>query len=168
MRRKVNMHRMGLSAVLGAIGLCLFAGAALAAGPVTTLEQQLDIWSAVIPQVEKNPATALASLPSLIPQYGNWCGLGTTAFNAPAVDDVDCACRSHDQSPGYSSPLPTLEQVVRADRQFVADLSQAAASTPYGELYREGAIQVMEAKTTYEQANQTILLGGCSDCRNIQ
>lgn len=151
-----------------AVWMCVAPMAALATGPVTTLDQQLEIWNEIIPKVEKDPSTLAASLPSLIPQYGNWCGLGTTVITALPVDGVDCACLAHDLSPGYTSPLPTLEQVVQADQKFVADLSLAVPSTPYGALYKEVAIQVIEAKSTYEQANQTLLLSGCADCLKTQ
>jgi len=135
---------------------------------VTTLEQQVAIWNDVVPLVEKNPASLAVNLSGLVPQYGNWCGLQATAANAFPIDGVDNACRSHDLSPGYSAKLPTLEQVVQADRQFVADLSLAVPSTPYGDMYKEGAIQVMQAKTTYEQANRTTVLSGCADCDKTQ
>ena len=130
---------------------------------VTTLAQQEAIWDALLTSAKSDPSSLVANAKSLVPQYGNYCGL-QTASGALAIDCVDGSCFQHDISPGYSSANPTLAQVVQADRQFIANLAFTQASTPYGELYRNVAIQVFEAKTTYEQANQTTVITPCADC----
>lgn len=166
---KTTLRILIAAALLATAGTTIGKGMpAWAAGPVTTLDQQVAIWNEVIPQVEKNPATLVTNLPGLVPEYGNWCGLQATPAGAVPIDGVDAACEAHDLSPGYTAKTPTLEQVVQADTQLVSNLSRAVPSTPYGELYKEGAIQVFQAKTTYEQANQTLLLKDCADCPKNQ
>lgn len=139
-----------------------------ASAQVTTLEQQLSIWDGLIVRGGGNPASLAASATSFVPQYGNWCGMQPTAPNALPIDCVDAACRDHDLSLGYSSSNPTLAQVVQADRQFIGALAFTQAVTPYGELFRNAAIEVMEAKTTFEQANRVSLVTPCSDCSPLQ
>jgi len=131
---------------------------------VTTLERQLAIYDQLFQAAGSNPAALASNIGALVPQYGNWCGVGVTAPGTPAIDCVDAACREHDLSPGYSLSKPTLEQVAQADRQFIAALSFTQASTPYGELFRVAAIPVFESKTTYEQANRVSLITSCSNC----
>lgn len=131
---------------------------------VTTLEQQLAIYDNLFQATGSNPAALVSNIGALVPQYGNWCGVGVTAPGTPAIDCVDAACREHDLSPGYSLSKPTLEQVAQADRQFIAALSFTQASTPYGELFRSAAIPLFESKTTYEQANRVSLITPCANC----
>jgi hypothetical protein len=138
--------------------------ASQAPAQVSTLEQQMAVWDGLLTAARGNPASLAAKVEAFVPQYGNWCGMQATAPNAPAIDFVDAACRAHDLSPGYSSAKPTLSQVVQADRQFIGTLALTQASTPYGELFRNAAIEVFEAKTTYEQANRVSLFTPCSDC----
>jgi len=142
----------------------LFALCGVSLAQVTTLAQQEAIWDAVLTSAESDSSSLIANAKSLVPQYGNFCGLQTAALGAISIDCVDGACFQHDTSPGYSLANPTLAQVVQADRQFIGTLTFSLASTPYGELYRNVAIQVFEAKTTYEQANQTSLITPCADC----
>ncbi|WP_243358935.1 hypothetical protein [Fundidesulfovibrio terrae] len=146
--------------------LALSASAAHA--QVTTLEQQEAIWDQLLTAVKADPSSLVADIKSFVPQYGNYCGLQATAAGAIPIDCVDGACFQHDASPGYSSSNPTLAQVVAADQQFIANLSFTQASTPYGELYRNAAIQLFEAKTTYEQANSVTLITPCADCLNTR
>jgi hypothetical protein len=131
---------------------------------VTTLAQQEAIWDSLLTSAKSDSSTLVANIKSFVPQYGNYCGLQTAAAGALPIDCVDGACFQHDTSPGYSLATPTLAQVVQADRQFIANLSFTQASTPYGELYRNVAIQVFDAKTTYEQANSVTLVTPCKDC----
>ena len=142
----------------------LFSVAVPASAQVTTLEQQLAIYDELFQTTGSDPAALVANIATLVPQYGNWCGIAPTPVGTPAIDCVDAACRDHDLSPGYSLSKPTLEQVAQADRQFIAALTFTQASTPYGELFRNAAIPLFESKTTYEQANRTSLVTGCSDC----
>lgn len=131
---------------------------------VTTLEQQLSIWDGIIQAFQTDPASVAAEVRDLVPQYGYWCGLQAPPAGLAVFDCVDAACLAHDLSAGYSSAAPTLEQVVQADRAFIGSLATTQASTPYGELFRNVAVEIFEAKTTYEQANRTTVITGCSDC----
>ena len=131
---------------------------------VTTLAQQGAIWDSLLTSAQSNPASLIANAKLLVPQYGNYCGLQASAPGAIPIDCVDGSCFQHDTSPGYSLAKPTLSQVVQADQQLIANLAFTHASTSYGELYRNVAIQIFEAKTAFEQANQTSLITPCSDC----
>lgn len=144
----------------------LLALAAPAKAQVTTLAQQEAIWDQLLTGAKSDPSSIVANIKAFVPQYGYWCGLQATPAGSPVIDCLDGSCFQHDTSPGYSSPVPTLAQVVAADRQFIANLSFTQASTPYGELYRKVAIQVFEAKTTFEQANSETLVTPCADCLN--
>ncbi len=142
----------------------LLALAPPAAAQVTTLEQQLAVWDNLIQAAQTDPASITSNLTSFLPTYGNYCGLQDTPAGATPFDCVDAACQAHDLSVGYSTSTPSLEQVAQADRQLIGSLTVTQAITPYGELYRNVAITVFEAKTTYEQANRTTVFTGCSDC----
>ncbi|MBI4804499.1 MAG: hypothetical protein HY795_04620 [Desulfovibrio sp.] len=145
-----------LLVALGLPSYCLAQTSALA--------DRQAIYSAMSSSTQTSSVSTVDSLKSLVPQYGNWCGFQTTSSNAAPIDCLDAACMEHDLSPGYSTSNPTLAQVVQADRQFIGNLTFSQASTPSGELYRNMAIQIFEAKTTYEQANSTTLVTPCKDC----
>ncbi|MFZ5427392.1 MAG: hypothetical protein ACOZEN_10470 [Thermodesulfobacteriota bacterium] len=142
----------------------LLSSASPAAAQVTTLEQQIAIWDGLIQAARTDPAAVTSNLFSFLPSYGNYCGLQTTPAGANPFDCVDAACQAHDLSAAYTTPAPALEQVAQADRRFIGSLTVTQAATPYGELYRNLAIQLFETKTTYEQANRTTVYTGCSDC----
>ncbi|WP_243368219.1 hypothetical protein [Fundidesulfovibrio soli] len=152
------------SVLIPATGGLAQTGSSSTSGPVLTLEQQVAIWDPVLQDVQSGKTPTAAQIISLVPQYGNWCGLQPTAAGTIPVDCLDGACMQHDLSPGYSLKNPTLEQVVAADRNFIWQLSNIHASTPYGELFRIEAIDLFTSKTNYEQANSTTLITGCSDC----
>jgi hypothetical protein len=62
-----------------------------------------------------------------IPVYGNHCGPGHGDPNAPAVDAVDAACKTHDacyDRRGYFD--------CQCDRQLIASMPSAIAQTPSG------------------------------------
>lgn len=163
-RRSIIAALFTAAVLLPATGSRAQTGSSSASGPVLTLEQQFSIWDSVLQSVQSGKTPTAAQITSLVPQYGNWCGLQPTAAGAIPVDCLDGACMQHDLSLGYSLATPTLEQVVAADRNFIWQLSNIHASTPYGELYRIEAIDLFTSKTTYEQANSTTLITGCSDC----
>ena len=157
-----RMNKFLLPAVVAA--LQIMCQPALAGGPVTTLDQQLAIWNQVIAQVQNNPASLPNDLAQLVPQYGQYCGLQQTPPGALPIDCLDLACMEHDLSPAYSLPDPTIEQIGQADQHLIADLYLVQPTTPYGQLYKQGAIELFQAKITYEQANKVSLITNCSDC----
>jgi len=136
----------------------------LAFAQTSALADRQAIYNSISSPTQSSSLSTVDSLKALVPQYGNWCGYQTTSSGAAPIDCLDAACMEHDLSPGYSASSPTLAQVVQADRQFIGTLSFSLASTPAGELYRNMAIQIFEAKTAYEQANQTTLVTPCKDC----
>lgn len=152
--------------ILACLLAVLLAG--VSSAQVTTLDQQISIWDGLIQTVKADPSSLAANLKAFVPQYGNYCGLQSTPAGALPIDCVDGACAQHDNSTAYSSSSATLAQIGQADQQFVANLSQVVGSTPYGELYRNVAIDVFQAKITYEQANDVSLVAPCSDCPPLQ
>ena len=157
-----------LRTTLSSAVLALALSASLAHAQVTTLAQQEAIWDQLLTAAKADPSTLIANVRSLVPQYGNYCGLQTAAPGALPIDCVDGACFQHDASPAYSTPNPTLAQIGQADQQFIANLSQVTGSTPYGELYRNAAMQLFQVKITYEQANDVSLIAPCADCVNTR
>lgn len=83
--------------------------------------------------------------------YGNWCGPGLSGGETghePPRDSVDAACYQHDNSPGYSNPNATYNQVYAADQNLISDLESAKGVSSYGAIYPVIATVAFEVKDT--------------------